>query len=116
MHHLFSEFDELDQITLLNTGEVDVHDEEHQDRVNTLQSNSGAVICRHVGLGSDGKVKCKWLADAGCVFKHPEADLRMKGKGQSQDVQKSKATLATPHTRKVHNVVDENASSEEEES
>ena len=116
VHHLFSEFEELDQITLLNTVEVDVHDEEHQDRVNAMQSDSGAVICRHVGLGSDGKVKCKWLADKGCVFKHPEADMKMKGKGQSQDVQKSKATMATPHTRKVHHVVAENTSSEEEES
>jgi hypothetical protein len=42
--------------------------------------------------------------------------MKMKGKGQSQDVQKSKATMATPHTRKVHHVVAENTSSEEEES
>lgn len=93
-------------------------EEETQNSVNMLQSHSGAVKCRHEGLGSDGKVKCKWLGgpEASCVYKHPELDLKMKGKGQSQDVQKSKVTQATTHTRKVNHVETTNTSSEDEDS
>jgi hypothetical protein len=93
-------------------------EEETQNSVNMLQSNFGAIRCRHEGLGSDGKVKCKWLGgpESSCVYKHPESDLKMKGKGQSQDVQKSKVTQATTHTRKVNHVETTNTSSEDEDS
>ena len=90
----------------------DVDDEQFQDRVNTLSSNYGAVKCRYSGLGSDGKLKCKWLAnsEASCSFNHPESDLKMKGKGQSQDVLKASSS----HTRKVQHLTEVHSTDEDE--
>ena len=90
----------------------DVDDEQFQDRVNTLSSNYGAVKCRYSGLGSDGKLKCKWLAnpEASCLFNHPESDLKMKGKGQSQDVPKDSSS----HTRKVQHLTEVQSTDEDE--
>jgi hypothetical protein len=93
------------QITASDDEAQNTEDEdEAQDRVNMLQSNYGAVKCRHSGLGSDGKLKCKWLAspESSCLFNHPESDMKMKGKGQSQDVPKSQMTPSKTHTRKVN--------------
>jgi hypothetical protein len=86
--------------------------EELQDQVNLLSSNYQDVKCRHSGVGSDGKLKCKWLADNGtCLFKHPDSDISLKGKGVSKDFAKS-----TPsHTRKVQ-MVAESLSGDEEDS
>jgi hypothetical protein len=90
----------------------DVDDEQFQDRVNTLSSNYGAVKCRYSGIGSDGKLKCKWLAnpEASCLFNHPESDLKMKGKGQSQDVTKTSSS----HTRKVQQLTEIQSTDEDE--
>ena len=84
--------------------------EELQDQVNMLQSNYGEVKCRHGGVGSDGKLKCKWLADNGtCLFKHSDSDLILRGKGVSKDFTKSTPT----HTRKVQMVTTSLSSDEE---
>jgi hypothetical protein len=100
VHHLFSE--EVEEFF----NHIDDHgseaEEEAQDRVNMMQTNFGAVKCRHEGVGSDGKVKCKWLAEGSCLFNHPESDLKMKGKGQSKDVPKSQMPATKTHTRKVN--------------
>ena len=85
--------------------------EELQDQVNMLQSNYGEVKCRHGGVGSDGKLKCKWLADNGtCLFKHSDSDLILRGKGVSKDFNKSTPT----HTRKVQMVTASLSSDEED--
>lgn len=97
VHHLFSELEEFDQI--------DSHDAEDnegiQDRANMLKTNLGSVQCRYNGVGSDGKLKCKWLAspEASCVFKHQESDMHLKGKGATKDIAMSQTK---PHTRKVN--------------
>ena len=87
------------QITADDDQDQDFDDEEFQDQANMSISNYGTVKCRYDGLGSDGKLKCKWLAspEATCLFKHSESDLKQKGKGQSKDVQ-----VQTKHVRKVN--------------
>jgi len=96
LHHLFAEVDELDQIDAHNAED----DEEIQDRANMLKSNLSAVQCRYGGVGSDGKLKCKWLAssEASCLFKHQDSDMHLKGKGVTKDL----AMSQTKHTRKVN--------------
>ena len=73
-------------------------DEEIQDRANMLISNFGDVQCRGGGVGSDGKLKCKWLAEGSCLFKHQDSDMGLKGKGVTKDLAMSQAK----HTRKVN--------------
>jgi hypothetical protein len=89
-----------------------VEEEELQEQVNMLKSTYSEVKCRHGGVGSDGKLKCKWLADNGtCLFKHSDTDLILKGKGVSKDFTKSTPT----HTRKVQMVTESTHSSSDEE-
>jgi hypothetical protein len=96
LHHLFAQVDELDQIDT----HIAEEDEEIQDRANMLKSNFGAMQCRYGGVGSDGKLKCKWLAgsEASCLFKHQDSDMQLKGKGVTKDLAMSPAK----HTRKVN--------------
>jgi hypothetical protein len=63
-----------------------------QDRANMLISNFGAVQCKDGGVGSDGKLKCKWLAssEGSCLFKHQDSDMRLKGKGVTKDLEKGR--------------------------
>jgi hypothetical protein len=97
VHHLFSELDEFDQI---DTHDVE-DDEEIQDRANVLKTNFGAVQCRYNGVGSDAKLKCKWLGgpEASCLFKHQDSDMQLKGKGVTKDLAMSQNKT---HTRKVN--------------
>ena len=94
VHHLHAEMEELDQIE----AHIDEDDEEIQDRANMLKSNFNAVQCRYGGVGSDGKLKCKWLAEGSCLFKHQDSDMGLKGKGVTKDLAMSQAK----HTRKVN--------------
>ena len=66
--------------------------EEIQDRANMLISNFGAVQCKDGGVGSDGKLKCKWLAssEGSCLFKHQDSDMLLKGKGVTKDLEKGR--------------------------
>jgi hypothetical protein len=66
--------------------------EEIQDRANMLISNFGAVQCPDGGVGSDGKLKCKWLAssEGSCLFKHQDSDMLLKGKGVTKDLEKGR--------------------------
>ena len=93
-HNLLAEIEELDQIE----AHIAEDDEEIQDRANMLKSNFGAVQCRYGGVGSDGKLKCKWLAEGSCLFKHQDSDICLKGKGVTKDL----AMSQTKHTRKVN--------------
>jgi hypothetical protein len=107
----------LFQITADTEDIQDTEDEDEvQNSVNMLQTNFGAVKCRHGGVGSDGKLKCKWLAspEASCLFNHSEADLKLKGKGQSQDVPKNSQKPPSLHTRKVNHLTQEDSSTDEE--
>jgi hypothetical protein len=72
-----------------------------QDQVNAALV--GDKTCRNVGVGSDGKLKCRWLGGekATCTFSHPPSDLSFKGKGVTKDVP-SPQWLNTG--RKVHNI------------
>jgi hypothetical protein len=113
LHHLFAEVDELDQIDT----QIAEEDEEIQDRANMLKSNFGAMQCRYGGVGSDGKLKCKWLAnpEGGCLFKHQDSDMQLKGKGVTKDL----AMSPIKHTRKVNmslmSKIDENIEHESNE-
>jgi len=73
-------------------------EEQFQEKVNMALRDPKP--CRYVGLGSDGKLMCKWLAGEkqSCNFKHPDSDLKQKGKGTSRDVTMSQSL----HTRKVN--------------
>lgn len=66
----------MSQITAENDDLQASEDEEVRDTVNMLQSNSGAVKCRYIGVGTDGKLKCKWLAgpESCCQFNQLESD------------------------------------------
>jgi hypothetical protein len=97
VHQLSSELEEFDHI---DTHDAE-NDEEIQDRANVLKSNFGAVQCRYSGVGSDGKLKCKWLGgpEASCLFKHQDSDMQFKGKGVTKDLAMSQNKT---HTRKVN--------------
>ena len=88
VHQLSSEFD-------ADTTEFEI-EEDFQEHVNAAMASPSP--CRFVGIGSDGKLKCKWLAEQEkCSFKHPESDMQLKGRGVSKDV-----TMSQKHTRKVN--------------
>ena len=99
---MFSQGKKLFQLTADDDEEGDAlfpdeEQEDFQEHVNAAMASPSP--CRFVGLGSDGKLKCKWLAgeQEKCSFKHPESDIQHKGKGVSKDV-----TMSQKHTRKVN--------------
>jgi hypothetical protein len=61
----------------------DRDDQDIQDLVNAALA--GDKQCSRIGTGLDGLLNCRFLGKNGtCTFKHPEADLRLKGKGVTE--------------------------------
>jgi hypothetical protein len=58
----------------------DRYDQDVQDMVNAAMI--GDKPCSRTGTGLDGLLNCRFLGHNGtCTFKHPEADMQLKGKG-----------------------------------
>ena len=87
---------------------------EIQDQINAVMLNPGP--CRHLGVGSDGKLICRFLGGEkkSCTFKHPPSDMALKGTGVSIDTTSklpSSFSKQKSHTGKVHAVCNEGCAS-----
>jgi hypothetical protein len=77
-----------------------------QDSVNAVMINPSN--CSRIGVGSDGKLLCKYLGGdkKTCTFKHPQSDMSLKGTGVSLDTTSimPKSFNKHSHSGKVHSV------------
>jgi len=86
--------------------EDDTFRSEIQDQINAVMLNPGN--CRNCGVGKDGKLLCRFLGGdkASCTFKHPSADMALKGAGVSITTT-STQPKSFSHKNKVHAVLSE---------
>jgi hypothetical protein len=87
---------------------------EIQDQINAVMLNPGS--CRHIGVGSDKKLKCRFLGGEkkSCTFKHPPSDLALKGTGVSKDTIRKQPPSFSKQGGKIHAVLSEECVHEEE--
>jgi hypothetical protein len=70
----------------------------------------GDKPCSRIGTGLDGLLNCRFLGKNGtCTFKHPEADMRLKGKGVTEKptVTMPQGAVMSSRPSKAFNTVDE---------
>lgn len=86
----------------------DRDDQDIQDLVNAALV--GDKPCSRIGTGLDGLLNCRFLGKNGtCTFKHPEADMRLKGKGVTEKptVTMPQGAVMSSRPSKAFNTVDE---------
>jgi hypothetical protein len=83
-------------------------DQDIQDMVNAALI--GDKSCSRTGTGLDGLLNCRFLGKNGtCTFKHPEADMRLKGKGVTEkpSVTMPQGVVMSSRPSKVYHAVDD---------
>lgn len=75
--------DSQDLMTVSRSTDEHVSSDDWQMHVNTVIANG--QNCSRCGKGPDGLLLCKFLGGPkeSCIFKHPEEDYKLKGKGYS---------------------------------
>jgi hypothetical protein len=87
---------------------TDRDDPDLQDLINAAMT--GDKSCSRTGTGLDGLLNCRYLGKNGtCTFKHPEADMRLKGKGVTEKPSATMlpGTVLSSRPSKAFNTVDE---------
>ena len=87
---------------------TDRDEQDLQDLVNAAMV--GDKACSRTGTGLDGLLNCRFLGKNGtCTFKHPEADMRLKGKGVTEkpSITMPQGVVMSSRPGKAFNIIDE---------
>lgn len=86
----------------------DRDEQDLQDLVNAAMV--GDKACSRIGTGLDGLLNCRFLGKNGtCTFKHPEADMRLKGKGVTEKptITMPQGAVMSSRPGKAFNIIEE---------
>jgi hypothetical protein len=86
----------------------DRDEQDLQDLVNAAMV--GDKACSRTGTGLDGLLNCRFLGKNGtCTFKHPEADMRLKGKGVTEKptITMPQGAVMSSRPGKAFNIIEE---------
>jgi hypothetical protein len=97
--HSVDEFPK-DDLVMLEEGNLEIEEDESQSQLLAfLAESAGKKSCDRIGVGPDGKLKCKFLGGpkAVCIFAHPKEDVELKGKGFTASVLASPVKPKAPY-------------------
>jgi hypothetical protein len=94
--------DELpkEDLVMLEECNLEIEEDESQSQLLAfLAESAGKKSCDRIGVGPDGKLKCKFLGGpkAVCIFAHPKEDVELKGKGFTASVLASHVKPKAPY-------------------
>jgi hypothetical protein len=95
--HLDDDFPKDDLVEECN---LEIEEDESQSQLLAfLAESAGKKSCDRIGVGPDGKLKCKFLGGpkAVCIFAHPKEDVELKGKGFTASVLASPMKPKAPY-------------------